>query len=72
MTKLVIILKNKEKMTDEIFKCDHCGDRFLKFTIDPNDALDFDGTLCKGCIYKLLFECYRKKVWKIEDFIEDW
>ena len=65
-------------MTDEIFNCDECGDRFLKFTIDPNDALDFDhiiqlhGTLCKGCIYKLLMKYYREKVWKIEDFIEDW
>ena len=29
-------------MSEEIYKCDECGDRFLRFTIDPNDALDFD------------------------------
>lgn len=63
---------------NEISKCDHCGEIFLKFTIDPDDMWDFDrimqldGIFCKGCIYKLLLEYYREKVWKTEDFIEGW
>ena len=76
--KLVIILKIK-KMTDkEIFNCVECGENFLKFTIDPDDEWDFlhlihdDDTLCKGCIYKLLMEYYREKVWAIEDLVENW
>ena len=68
-------------MTDneEIFNCDECGEKFLRFTIDPHDEWDFlhiimhDGdTLCKGCIYKLLMEHYREKVYKFEDFVENW
>ena len=57
-------------MSEEIYKCDECdecGDRFLRFTIDPNDALDFvhiiqlDGVICKGYIYMLLMKHYREK-----------
>ena len=65
-------------MSEEIYKCDECGDDYLKFTIDPHDAWDFDhivqldGTFCKGCIYKLLYEYYREKVWDMEEFIENW
>ena len=63
---------------NEIYECDECGERFLKYKIDPHDEWDFDhiiqfdGVICKGCIYKLLMEYYREKVWAIEDFIEAW
>ena len=48
--------------------CDDCGDRFFKFTIDSLDVWNFDHiiqpegeyTLCKRCIYKALYEHYRK------------
>ena len=66
-------------MSEEIYKCDECnGDRFFKYKMDRFDAWDFDhiiqldGTFCKGCVYKLLYEHCREKVWKMEDFIEDW
>ncbi len=65
-------------MIDEIYECDECRDRFLTFTIDPLDEWDFhhiislDGELCKGCLYKLLMQYYREKVWKIKDLIEGW
>ena len=65
-------------MTEKKYKCDHCGSIFSEFTIDPNDDWDFDriiqydGIVCKACIYEMLFKYYREKVWKMEDFIEEW
>ena len=46
-------------MSEEICKCDECGDKFkfFKYKVDSFDAWDFDDiiepegvyTLCKGC-----------------------
>ena len=63
---------------NEIYKCDHCGSKFSEFTIDPNDDWDFDhiiqfdGIICKACIYLMLYKHYRKKVWDMKDLVGNW
>ena len=67
-------------MSEEIYKCDDCGDRFFKFTMDSLDAWNFDHiiqpegkcTLCKGCIYRALYEHYRKKVLDMKELVDKW
>ena len=62
----------------EIFNCDECGDQFVKFTIDPDDdwafdhIIQFDGRICKACIYLMLYKHYRKKVWDMKDLVGNW
>ena len=64
--------------SEEIYKCDECGDRFLKFSIDSFDVCDFDhiiqveGEFCKGCIYKMLYEHYHRGVVSMREFVESW
>ena len=53
---------------------------FFKFTMHSLEAWKFDHiiqpegeyTLCKGCIYKMIYEHYRKKVLNMRDLIEKW
>ena len=67
-------------ISEENYKCDECGDRFFKYNMDSFDAWDFDEiiqpegiyTLCKGCIYKMLYQHYRKKVEDIKDLVGEW
>ena len=48
--------------------------------MDSLDAWNFDDiiqpegeyTLCKGCIYKALYEHYREKVLDMKEFVEKW
>ena len=64
-------------MSEEVYKCDEYGDRFFEFAMDSLDLWDFDEitrheggyTLCKGCIYKALYNHYREKIF---DSIEEW
>ena len=52
--------------------------RFLKFSIDSFIVCDYDhiiqveGEFCKGCIYKMLYEYYHRKVLDMRDFIGNW
>ena len=67
-------------MSEEIYKCDECGDRFFKYKMDSLDAWNFDHiiqpedeyTFCKGCVYKLLYKYHRKKVLDMKDLVEKW
>ena len=62
----------------EVYKCDECGDRFFRFTMDSLDLWNFEEitrpkdeyTLCKGCVYKILYEHYRKKVLDMRDLVD--
>ena len=57
-------------MSEKIYKCDDCGDRFFKYKMNSFDAWNFDYTIqlegeytfCKGCIYNALYEHYHEKV----------
>ena len=67
-------------MSEEIYKCDKCGDRFFKYKMDSLDAWNFDHiiqpegeyTLCKGCVYKLLYKYHRNKLLDMKDLVEKW
>ena len=67
-------------MSEEICKCDECGDRFFKYKMDSLDAWNFDHiiqpegeyTLCKGCVYKLLYKYHRNKLLDMKDLVEKW
>ena len=67
-------------MSEETYKCDNCEDRFFKYKIDSFDVWDFDEiiqpegtyTLCKGCMYKMLYQHYRKKVSDIKVLVGEW
>ena len=60
------------------YKCDHCESTFSEYKIDPEDDWEFDhiiqydGVVCKACIYLMLYKHYRKKVREIQDVIGKW
>ena len=65
-------------MSEKMYICDECGDRFFKFTMDsPLDLWDFEQitrpegeyTLCKGCVYKALYNHYREKYFDMRDLV---
>ena len=67
-------------MNKKIYKCEDCEDRFFKYKMDLLDAWYFDHiiqpegeyTKCKGYVYKLLYEHYRKKVSDVKELVGDW
>ena len=63
----------------KIYKCETCGDEFYGFKMDSLDEWNFckisdldSSTLCKGCIYKILYDFYRAKVYDMKKLVNEW
>ena len=60
----------------EVHICDDCGEIFKMASLDAWDFEEItqregEFTLCKGCVYKELYEYCRKKVVDMKELVEN-
>ena len=62
-----------------IYECEICYGDFFEFKMDSLDEWnfreisDFDiNIICKGCIYKILYNSYRKEVFERKELVDNW
>ena len=62
-----------------IYECEICYGDFFEFKMDSLDEWNFReisdldiNIICKGGIYKILYDSYRKKVFEMKELVDNW